>query len=261
MLLLYYWAKQQYYRSALACALAVAAKLIPLMLLPVLCWRLWLKRGVVYGFIVAGVNGVIFALFYDWDMVLKIRESMQLYFQRFEFNASVYYLFRYQLIEDYWRLWDYHDYFMKVEWVENALRLDWYVILRRILPILSVIGILGTACRHYSIATVANGCLWAFALYFCFGTTIHPWYISSLVLLSVVTNYRFPLFWSAMIGGTYIAYQGGTFEEQTWMIVLEYSVVLAVLVVEWWKQNTTQDKDILAIAQKSATKSIENRTL
>lgn len=252
ILLLLFWSKKQYYRSALACALAVAAKLLPLMLLPLLCWRLWFKRGVIYGLIVGGVNVVIFALFYDWEMILKIRESMQLYFQSFEFNASVYYFFRYQVLEEYWRLWDYHEYFMHVEWVENALRMDWYAILRRILPILSIIGILGVAFRHYSIASVANGCLWAFTLYFCFGTTIHPWYISSLVLLSVLTNYRFPLFWSAMIGGTYIAYQGGTFEEQTWMIVLEYSVVVAVLVGEFWKRNRMHDKNRVRTTQKRA---------
>lgn len=242
MLLLYYWSKQQYYRSALACACAVAAKLIPLMLLPLLCWRLWFKRGLLYGVIVGTVNVVIFALFYDWDMLLKIRASMQLYFQHFEFNASVYYFLRYQIISEYWRLWDYHDYFMKVEWFENALRLDWYAILRRALPVMSLLGILGVAFRHYSIASVANGCLWIFVVYFCFGTTIHPWYISSLVLLSVLTNYRFPLFWSAMIGGTYIAYQGGIFEEKTWMIVLEYSVVVFVLVVEFWKRNVIHNK-------------------
>lgn len=232
ILLLFFWSKEQYYRSALACSLAVAAKLIPLMLLPLLCWRLWFKRGVVYALIVGSVNVLLFSLFYDWAMILKIRESMALYFQHFEFNASVYYFLRYQVLEGYWHLWDYHEYFMDMYYVEEALRLDWFVLLRRVLPMATIVGILGVALRHYSTITLPTACLWIFALYFCFGTTIHPWYISSLVLLSVLSNYKFPLLWSAMIGATYISYQGGSFEEQTWVIIIEYGVVIGWLIWE-----------------------------
>lgn len=257
-LLLYYWSRQQYYHSALACSMAVAAKLIPLMLLPLLCWRLWFKKGVIYGAIVGGVNVLLFALFYDLEMILKIRESMSLYFQHFEFNASVYYFFRYQLLDEYWKLWDYHDYFMNVYYLEEALRLDWYVLLRKALPIVTITSILGITFRHISIATVANGCLWIFALYFCFGTTVHPWYISSLVLLSVLTNYHFPLFWSAVIAGTYISYQGGEFEEQTWVIILEYGLVAAVLWWELWKKKAKKLVPLSTIHKKSASTPVES---
>ncbi len=256
MLLLYYWSKEQYYRSALACALAVAAKLIPLMLLPLLCWRLWFKRGVAYGVIVGSVNLALFALFYDWEMIQKIRASMALYFQHFEFNGSVYYFLRYQVLAEYWRLWEYHEYFMKMYYVEEALRLDWYVLLRKFLPFLTVVGIFGVSLRHQSVASVPNSCLWVFTLYFCFGTTVHPWYISSLVLFSVLSEYRFPLVWSAMIGATYISYQGGSFEEQTWVIILEYGGIMGFLCWELY-QRKIANKDVLAAALQ---KTIPSRT-
>ena len=261
MLLLYFWSKQQYNKSAVACALAVAAKLIPLMLLPLLCWRLWFKKGVAYALIVGGINVLLFSLFYDLEMILKIRESMGLYFQHFEFNASVYYLFRYQILYEYWWLWDYHEYFMKVYYLEEALRLDWYVLLRKALPIVTIIGILGITFRHVSIGTVANGCLWIFALYFCFGTTVHPWYISSLILFSVLTNYYFPLCWSAVIAGTYITYQGGQFEEQTWVILLEYGLVGGVLFWELWNKKAKKALPLSTILQKNASKPIESKYL
>ncbi|MGH1336466.1 MAG: hypothetical protein ACRBFS_10090 [Aureispira sp.] len=261
ILLLYFWSKKQYYRSAFACSLAVAAKLIPLMLLPLLCWRLWFKKGVIYATIVGVVNVVLFAAFYDLEMILKIRESMGLYFQHFEFNASVYYFFRYQVLDEYWLLWDYHEYFMDVYYLEEALRLDWFVLLRRFLPIATVIGILGIAFRHYSTASVANGCLWIFALYFFFGTTVHPWYISSLVLFAVLTNYRFPLLWSALLGGTYISYQGGVFEEQTWVIVIEYVLLIAALCWELFDRKRSPKEEEFSTAQKTIRSTVESSTL
>jgi hypothetical protein len=255
-LLLYYWTKAQYGRAALACALAVAAKLLPLMLLPLFCWRLltkpnkkgsgwrlnWtgVRAAVVFGAIVGMVNLCLFALFYDWALVQKIRTSMALYFQHFEFNGSVYYFLRYQVLHEYWRLWDYHTYFMDIKCIEDALRLDWYVVLRRVLPVLTLLGILGVSLRHRSTASVADSCLWIFGLYFFMGTTVHPWYINSLVLFSVLGTYRFPLVWSALVGATYISYQSGGFEEQTWVIILEYGVVWGVLCWELYQNKAPE---------------------
>lgn len=258
MMLLYFWSKQHYYRSALACSLAVAVKLIPLVLLPLLCWRLWFKKGVGYAIIIGSVNVLMFALFYDWEMIQKTRESMRLYFQYFEFNASVYYFFRYQILHEYWRLWDYHEHFMHVYFLEELLRLDWYALLLHVLPILTIIGILGVGFRHNSTMSVASGCLWIFTLYFCFGTTVHPWYISSLILLSVLTKYRFPLFWSATIGATYISYQGSGFQEQTWVIVLEYGIVIVVLYWELLGKNLFKANITLPVTQKVASLRAEN---
>ena len=69
-------------------------------------------------------------------------------------------------------------------------------------------------------------------------TTVHPWYIATLLLLSVFTNYRFPLVWSVVIVLSYFSYSDLGTNERLWIITLEYTVVYAVLlwdVIRMWK--------------------------
>lgn len=228
----YAWAQKRYAWSAVALAMAVGAKIIPLLLLPLVLRRLWFWKGVAYCSLVMGLVIGVFALFYDLPLLLKTRESMALYFQHFEFNSSVYYYLRYVVLYEYWRLWDYHHYFMNVTWVEESLRLDWYVGLRKLLPVVMVVAIVWSSLRHQSTRSFWTLALWGFALHLFFSTTVHPWYLTPLVLLSVLTPYRFPLIWSGLIGLTYISYQGGNFAEQSWVVVVEYGLLFAFLLYE-----------------------------
>jgi len=74
----------------------------------------------------------------------------------------------------------------------------------------------------------------AMAIYFLFSTTVHPWYTTVLLFLSIFTRYRFPLVWSATIIVTYSAY-GQEYGENFWLITLEYAVVLAVFFIDIFK--------------------------
>lgn len=228
----YAWGKERYYWSAVGLGLAVGAKIIPLLMLPMVLRRLWLWKGVVYCSIVMSMTVGMFALFYDWQLLEQTKESMALYFQGFEFNGSVYYYLRYVLLDEYWKLWDYHAYFMHVTFIEDSLRLDWYDGLRRILPLATVGTILWLAAGHPSKRSFWTTIMWGFALHLIFSTTVHPWYLVPVVLWSVLTSYRFPLLWSGLIGLTYITYHGGGFEEQPWVMVVEYGGIVAYLLYE-----------------------------
>ena len=240
-LALYTFVKQNYTKSALAFSMAVGAKLLPLMFMPLILHRLWFKKGLQYCMLVGLVNVCLFALFFDLEMLQKIKASMGLYFGHFEFNGSVYYLIRYWLINEYWRLWEYHEYFMDVHLLENLLKYDLYALLRKILPIVDLLLILYLSLKKQVRASekaFLASFLAIYSLHFFLATTVHPWYISTLVLFAILSPYRlYVLLWTALVGLTYISYEGGNFEESSWVIGLEYWLVFGLLIWEVRQQR------------------------
>ena len=63
-------------------------------------------------------------------------------------------------------------------------------------------------------------------------TTVHPWYIATLLILSIFTNYKFPLVWSFVIVLSYSAHVNSENQENLWIIALEYLVVYGFLIWE-----------------------------
>ena len=79
--------------------------------------------------------------------------------------------------------------------------------------------------------------LWVLTGYYFISTTVHPWYIISLLLLSIFTNYRFARVWSYTLIFSYLAYNQFSVEENGFILCLEYLPVLGVLVWELWNQR------------------------
>jgi hypothetical protein len=74
--------------------------------------------------------------------------------------------------------------------------------------------------------------MFAFVIFYGFSTTVHPWYISLILIYSVFTNYRFALIWSFLVMLSYSAYAETNFAENKWFLITEYVLVGAVLVYE-----------------------------
>ena len=73
--------------------------------------------------------------------------------------------------------------------------------------------------------------LLALSFYYFTTTTVHPWYVATLLILSVFTKYKFPLVWSFVIILSYLAYVNvdkADKSENLWVIALEYAVVYTV---------------------------------
>ena len=70
------------------------------------------------------------------------------------------------------------------------------------------------------------------SFYYFTSTTVHPWYISTLLILSIFTKYKFPLVWSFIIIISYLAYANTGNTENLWIIGLEYLVVYSVFIWE-----------------------------
>lgn len=198
--------------SAIAFTLAVNTKLIPLIFLPALLWFLGWKRSFTYYSIVGVLTVFLFSFFVTADLAAKFNDSLNLYFQKFEFNASIYYVMR-------WIGYQTHGY--------NRI-----AFLGIVLSVISTAGALTIALYPIRAAQARHllvKMLFILTFYYLMATIVHPWYISVILGIACFTSYRFPMVWSAMLGVTYYAYSITPYHENLGLVAIEYTVVIGFM--------------------------------
>jgi Gpi18-like mannosyltransferase len=200
-------------------ALSISVKLVPLMLLPL--FYQWFKnqqRGIVklVGFycIVGVTTLLLFAPFFSSDFINNYSQTVALWFSQFEFNASLYYVAR------------------AIGYAITGF--NEIAIIGKFIPVIFVLILLGITFfrNNKTMPQLIAAMLLVSSLYYFTSTTIHPWYLATLVIFSVFTNYKFPLVWSYMIILSYLAYANNSTTENLWIIGLEYVVVYGVFIWE-----------------------------
>lgn len=216
LLLLALWllSRGRWRRSALALGLGVATKLLPLLALPLLVRRLGWRRFSGYAATTAGTVAALFIPFLSLGLFGNISRSLNLYFRSFEFNASIYYLLR---PIGYW--------------------LTTYNQIAVIGPILALVGsltglVLATRERRPNLAGLPQTLLLLLTAYYALATTVHPWYLTFLVVLSALSRFRFPLVWGGLAVLSYAAYRTSANAENLWLVGVEYMVTFGVLAAE-----------------------------
>ncbi len=215
--------------SAVVLALSVSIKLVPLIFLPLLFQKLGWKKSIAYYAVVALVTIGLFLPFYSSEFVTNYAETVALWFQDFEFNASLYYIAR--EIGYSFRGWN-----------EIA-------IIGKYIPfvVLLFVSLLTFLRKNKTTVELVTAMLLVLSFYYFTATTVHPWYIATLVLLSVFTKYRFPLIWSFIIILSYLAYiniNKADKSENLWIIALEYVVIYGVFIWEIFKLKTHKNEDL-----------------
>ena len=218
---LYLILQKKWSLAALVFSLSVAVKLIPLLFLPL--FYQWFtkdekRKGILnflsFGAIIIGINMLLFLPFLSSDLLDKYLSSVGLWFQKFEFNASLYYIARAlgTLFRGY-----------------NEI-----AIIGKTTPVIVVIFLLIITLfrKNKSPQQLITALLIGISFYYFTTTTMHPWYLATLVILSVFTNYRFPIVWSVVIVLSYQAYANIPWKENLWLIALEYLVVYGFLLWE-----------------------------
>lgn len=195
-----------YVGSAGALAMGAAVKLLPLIFLPLIFKRLGLRKGLVYCVIVGLILLTLFAPFLSRELVVNFGKSLDLYFQKFEFNASFYYLFR-QV--GYW--------------------ITGYNIIHLLGPLLSLVTLVCIAQIAFQRRSLPEKMLLVLSVYFLCATTVHPWYITTLVAFGALTKRWYPVVWSALLPLTYVAYASQPYEENLRILALEYILVVGCL--------------------------------
>jgi len=210
----YFLLINRYSFSALFIAFAIAAKLIPLIFLPLIIKKIGLKNGLAYTTFSLGLIILMFLPFIDNQLISNVGSSVSLYFQKFEFNASTYYLLR----EIGYKVVGY-----------NAIS-----IIGKILAITSTCLILFISlkgiCKTWQ--DFFKRALIILFIYYLLSLIVHPWYVSLLVLISVFTANRFAILWSILIFGSYFAYHAIPVKEIMWVIIFEYTVVVLFFLYE-----------------------------
>ncbi|MDT7830826.1 mannosyltransferase [Flavobacteriaceae bacterium S356] len=239
--------------AAIILGLSVSVKLIPLLFLPLfLQWftsksynnhterpldssrgdnmlsgkaesRTLLLQGVFkfvsFAAIVIALNIVLFLPFVSPDLISSYSNSVGLWFRNFEFNASIYFIAR-------------EIGYLFRGWNEIA-------IIGKIMPILTItfLTIITFFRKNKTPQQLITALLFGLSFYYFTTTTMHPWYLATLLLLSVFTKYRFPLVWSVVMILSYQAYANEPWKENLWFVGLEYVIVYGFLIVELLKKR------------------------
>ncbi|GAB5565530.1 MAG: hypothetical protein Wins2KO_25930 [Winogradskyella sp.] len=215
--------------AAVVFAFSISVKLIPLMFLPLFFW--WFIKikhegsmevsttaGIIklitFYVIIGLVILVLFLPFFSTEFINNYSKTVGLWFGDFEFNASIYYIAR----AIGYSISGYNE----------------IATITRIFPIVSLLIIISFSFfkTNNSIPKLTTSMLLAFTCYLFLSTTVHPWYISTLVILCVFSRYKFPLVWSIVIVLSYLAYANAANNENLFVIGLEYLIVFFVFVWE-----------------------------
>lgn len=199
--------------SALTLALATATKLLPVLLLPLLIKRLgWPRFGIYFTVFILSVS-LLFLPFASPALLSNISRSLELYFHRFEFNASLYYLLR-----------------------AVGYQLSGYNEIAIIGPGLALVAALTVVIASWgqgrSLVSLPAGLLLILSVYYLCATTVHPWYLTPLIATSVFTRFRYPLVWGGLAILSYAAYQSSAYTENLWLVGVEYGLTLSWLAYE-----------------------------
>ncbi|MBK8924567.1 MAG: DUF2029 domain-containing protein [Crocinitomicaceae bacterium] len=209
----------QWIFSTVFFAFAIHVKLVPLIFLPLLLKKIGLRKTIVFvsltGLLVLGISVILMNNIFLSNMMQSVNE----YFVHFEFNASVFYIVR-----------------------EIGFYIKGYDIVASAGPALSVITLLTIASiaffRKYERPhDVMTAMLWAISIYFVMTTTVHPWYITTVLAISVFTQYRFAVVWSFVVFLSYHAYQQDITEENGVLVIIEYVCLFAVMIYELVKHK------------------------
>ena len=158
-----------------------------------------------------------FIPFLSSELVSDYLQTVGLWFRKFEFNASIYYLLRWvgYLVKGY-----------------NVIATAGVIL--GVLILLGVLGISGYLWRRGSEGKWVHpyALLAGICLYYFLATTVHPWYLTLPLILCIFTRFRFPIVWSVAVVFSYSAYNGNPVDENLWLITAEYFMVYGYLIYE-----------------------------
>lgn len=209
-LALWWMVQGRWYRSIWGWMGAIGAKLLPLIFLPFLLRRV---RWSWFALLGLGLLVLFSPLLNPW-FVEHLGSSLGLYFQKFEFNASLYFLLR-----------------GVGKWITGY---NLILYLGPVLSALTLLFIVRLAWLEKEWKFDRLPVLWlaAISCYLLCSTTVHPWYLALPVFFSALTKYRFPIVWSGLIPLTYLAYREPVVHLPGWVSWLEYGVVFGYLLWE-----------------------------
>ena len=225
---LYQLNQQKWTFAAILLACSISVKLIPLLFLPLfhqwfikkeLKWLIGIQKLSLFYIITLAALIISFLPFYSSEFIKNYSDSVGLWFKKFEFNASFYYIFR--EIGYLFRGWN------EIE------------IIGKTTPFLTITFVLIVSFfrNNKSMIQLITALLFGLCFYYFTTTTVHPWYLATPLILSIFTKYRFPVIWSIVIIFSYQAYENNPWKENLWFVAIEYILLYGFLIYELRKKG------------------------
>lgn len=209
---LFYFLKRRWVAGSFFWGVAVAVKLTPLILLPAFLRFFKLKRTMLlYVLITFFSTGLTMIML--WPVYASnVFRSIRLYFNNFEFNASVLEI---------------------VKWcVEPFTEFSPTPIAGPITVVIGTIAIVLIALWKpiNSYKELLSRFMWLYVVYLIFATTVHPWYIILPFVFSVFSTNKGVLAWSFLIMLSYGFYHWESKWVSQLLIVSEY-ILLSICLI------------------------------
>ena len=217
---IWYVLKKKEFLASLSFTGAVLSKLLPIIFLPSLLFATGRKAVWKVIPVIVLISLLGFLLMGGVEILSGLGQGLSLYYQKFEFNPSLWFVVR-----------------------AIGQEFTGYNILSYAGPALAVIAGLwivylsfGTKLKSteaLQLRALADKWILLLSIYLIFSPIVHPWYITPMILFSVFGSYRFPLWWSGLIMLTYSGYQIGGYVEKPMVLAIEYFGVLSIFIIEW----------------------------
>ena len=213
----FFFFKKNISLSGVFIGFSILIKLIPLMLLPL--FFKYTRNYLKFYYVIGIALFVSFLPFVSLDFFKNYSSTIGLWFTNFEFNGSIYYLIR------------------KIGfWITGYNIIGIY---GRITPLI-IIGIIlfyTFKNRQINEKQILKYFLNILLIYFLISTTVHPWYLVSLIFLNVFFEYKSITAWSFLAFFSYSAYNFSGVVENSVFLTLEYLPLLILLFFERNRQS------------------------
>lgn len=213
--------------SAMFIAFSILTKLLPLLFLPLFIKYFSCKKLFTFYMVIAIVFLLFFIPFFSINSFQNYSKTIGLWFTNFEFNASFYNIIKY-----------------------IGFQVKGYNCIQTIGKITPFIVILFVFFRslfykNNSKQTLFKSFFWVLIFYFLISTTIHPWYIVSILLLGIFTEIKFGKVWSYLVFLSYFAYSKLQFQENYLVLFIEYFLLFVFIYFEYFTKTFQKQSIIL----------------
>jgi alpha-1,6-mannosyltransferase len=201
--------------------LAVGMKLLPFLLAPAFFFWKGVRTSFKFWGMTAGVLVLSFLPLVYWNSSENFLQSLQLYQGKFEFNASLYYLFR------------------ALGHELAGFNTIWY--LTKIGMVITLLGAVWISWKRSNASLFEIPGVWVqlYLIYFLLQPVVHPWYLLPGLGLSILSRQWTFLLWSFGSIFSYQAYSQNPVQEQTLFLGLEYGLVLFGLYLDYFRKQRT----------------------
>jgi alpha-1,6-mannosyltransferase len=207
-------------RAAVWWALAIATKITPALLAPLLfAWLRGRARWMFTSVAFVAVLLLFLPIGYEPQHLINLRSSLSLYFQHFQINASIFYIFK--ALES---------------WVKGKYSIALTASLLSLSTVLMVFWLAWRLFREHtpSIGSLFNAITWAFLVHLLLSSAVHPWYVLVPFSMAFFAADRrllpFVTAWTGLIFLSYSHYFQEVYQERYAFLVVEYALLGGVWV-------------------------------